>query len=79
MSRPASYSLIVALPNPGQPGSPRGLFFQRTAEGHARAEEFARREDRPGWGVFETLHSFKEASWEVFEEVVQHALEHPPS
>lgn len=79
MPQPANYHLIVALPNPGQPGSPRGLFYQQTSDGRAKAEEFSRREDRPGWGVFECACSFREASWEVFDDVVQRALEHPPT
>ena len=77
--RSASYRLIVALPNPGEPGSPRGLFYQQTPDGRAKALEFSQREDRPGWGVFECVSSFTEASWDAFDEVVQRALEHPPS
>ena len=50
--------LICAMPNPGCPGSPSGLFFPDTPEGNKRAEEFARIHDRPGWGVFECVGTF---------------------
>jgi hypothetical protein len=47
--------LVVALPNPGEKGAPRGLFYNKsTEEGRRQCEEFCRREDRPGWGVFDT-------------------------
>lgn len=52
--------LICAIPNPGCSGTPRGLFFQNTPEGEKLAAEFAQREDRPGWGVFETPNSFRD-------------------
>jgi hypothetical protein len=53
--------LIVALPEgPGCSGSPRGLFYANTPEGKKQAEEFARTEDRPGWGVFECVGSFRD-------------------
>ena len=49
--------LICALPNPGSGGSPRGLFYDPdTVEGQRLADEFAYKEDRPGWGVFELLN-----------------------
>ena len=41
--------LICALPNPGCPGAPRGLFYQDTDAGRQAAELFAQRENRPGW------------------------------
>ena len=45
--------LICALPEPGCTGAPRGLFYEDTPEGRERAQEFAKQQDRPGWGVFE--------------------------
>jgi hypothetical protein len=57
-----SLRLICALPNPGCPGAPRGLFFADDDTGRARAREFAQREDRPGWGVFESLAVFKDTA-----------------
>jgi hypothetical protein len=45
--------LICALPNPGRPGAPRGMFYPDTPEGEKRAAEFTKQQDRPGWGVFE--------------------------
>jgi hypothetical protein len=53
--------LIVALPEGPtgwRDGSPRGLFYADTPEGNKRAEEFARTQDRPGWGVFQCAGSF---------------------
>ena len=52
--------LICAIPNPGCPGTPRGLFFRNTPDGERLAAEFAKREDRPGWGIFETPNSFRD-------------------
>ena len=54
--------LICAIPDPGCPGIPHGVFFQNTPEGEKLAAEFAQREDRPGWGVFETPNSFKDTA-----------------
>ena len=48
--------LICALPEPGCAGAPRGLFYEDTPEGRERADEFAKQQDRPGWGVFECLN-----------------------
>jgi len=53
-----SVKLVCAMPNPGKPGVPRGMFFPDTPEGRRRADEFVRREDRPGWGVFECVSEF---------------------
>ena len=44
--------LICALPNPGCPGAPRGMFYPDTPAGEKLAAEFSRQQDRPGWGVF---------------------------
>jgi hypothetical protein len=52
--------LICALPNPGTPGFPRGLLYPDTPEGHAKAQQFAREQDRPGWGVFELANNLHE-------------------
>jgi hypothetical protein len=64
--------LICALPNPGCPGIPRGLFYKNTPAGHKRAEEFARTEDRPGWGVFDCPNPFKDsADLQTFSDVLE--------
>jgi hypothetical protein len=52
--------LICALPNPGCPGAPRGLFYRDTPEGRASAAVFARQQSRPGWGVFECPNPLRE-------------------
>jgi hypothetical protein len=66
--------LIVALPEgPAgwRSGSPRGLFYADTPEGNQQAAEFARTEDRPGWGVFECVGSFPDnANEETFAAVL---------
>ncbi len=68
-----SLRLICALPNPGRPGAPRGLFYPDTPEGNKRAKEFARREDRPGWGVFNCLNPLRDDAdlQQVFEQVLE--------
>jgi hypothetical protein len=64
--------LIVAAPNPGCPGTPRGLFYPNTPKGNKAAEEFARNEDRPGWGVFESACTFRDdAGLETFQWVLE--------
>ena len=55
-----SLRLICALPNPGCPGAPRGLFYRDTPEGRAQAQAFAKQEDRPGWGVFDCLNPIRD-------------------
>jgi len=50
--------LICSLPNPGEWGIPRGMFYPDTPDGHRLAEDFARLEDRPGWGVFDCVSTF---------------------
>jgi hypothetical protein len=40
------------MPNPGTARA------ARHPEGRRRADEFIRREDRPGWGVFECVSEF---------------------
>ena len=63
--------LICALPNPGSPGAPRALFYPDTAEGKERAAEFARQEDRPGWGVFQSMLTFPDdAGPETFDQIL---------
>jgi hypothetical protein len=52
--------LICAVPEPGCPGAPRGLFYEDTPEGRARAKQFAEQQDRPGWGVFEMLNGLRD-------------------
>lgn len=54
--------LICALPNPGSSGAPCGMFYPNTREGEKRAAEFAKREDRPGWGVFNSGLLFKDGA-----------------
>jgi hypothetical protein len=61
-----SLRLICALPNPGCAGAPRGLFYPDTPERNARADEFAKQEDRPGWGVFRCLNL-----QQIFERVLE--------
>jgi hypothetical protein len=65
--------LIVALPNPGCRGVPRGLFYRPdTEEGRRQASEFMRTEDRPGWGVFQCMLSFHEnAGMQEFSDVLR--------
>jgi hypothetical protein len=64
--------LICALPNPGCPGAPRGLFYQDPDAGRQAAELFAQRENRPGWGVFDSACRFRDddASLETFDWVL---------
>ena len=50
--------LICALPNPGCPGVPCGMFYPDTPEGNRRAEAFSKEHDRPGWGVFDCPNLF---------------------
>ena len=52
--------LICALPNPGCPGAPRGLFYEDTPAGERLAAEFSKQQDRPGWGVFYCPNPFKD-------------------
>jgi hypothetical protein len=52
--------LICALPNPGEPGAPRGLFYHDPPEGQEMAADFARAEDRPGWSVFDMPNPVRE-------------------
>jgi hypothetical protein len=64
--------LVVALPNPGSDGVPRGLFYPDTPEGHQRAEKFAQQENRPGWGVFDCIGLFHDgAGLEAFKRVLE--------
>jgi hypothetical protein len=52
--------LVCALPNRGSRGVPRGLFYDKgTEEGRRQAEEFMKREDRPGWGVFDSIAGWR--------------------
>ena len=63
--------LICAMPNPGNPGTPRGLFYADTPEGREMAEAFARAEDRPGWGVFASANLFHDdADMDTFTNVL---------
>lgn len=57
--RPALLWLICALPNPGCPGAPQGMFYEDTPEGEKLAKEFSRAQDRPGWGVFYCPNPFR--------------------
>jgi len=36
------------------------MFYPDTAEGKKRAAEFAKHQDRPGWGVFYCPNPFKD-------------------
>ena len=79
-SRFNGYRLIVALPEaPGCTGCPRGLFYDDTPDGHARAKEFADRENAAGFGIFECLNPFVSADDATFAEVLRQAKLHPPS
>jgi hypothetical protein len=53
---------ICSLPNPGILGTPHELFYPDTPEGHARAEEFAQRENRPGRGVYDCIGKLKDGA-----------------
>jgi hypothetical protein len=68
-----SLRLMCALPNPGCAGAPRGLFYPDTPEGNARADEFAKQEDRPGWGVFRCLNPLRDDGdlQQIFERVLE--------
>jgi hypothetical protein len=50
--------LICALPEPGHPGAPQGMFYPDTLEGEKGAKEWAREHDGPGWGVFSPCCTF---------------------
>jgi hypothetical protein len=59
--------LICAVPNPGTRGAPRGLLYPDTPEGRQQANEFAREQNRPGWGRFDLISSLREdADLETF-------------
>jgi hypothetical protein len=58
-----SLKLICAMPNPGCPGAPRGLFYDPdTVEGRVQAEEFAEQQNRAGYGVFDSIARFKDTA-----------------
>jgi RecA-family ATPase len=61
---------ICSLPNPGIQGAPRELFYPDTPEGHARAEEFAQRENRPGRGVYDCIGKLKDGAHSRSKETV---------
>lgn len=46
---------ICSLPNPGTQGPVRELFYLDNDDGHALAEAFAKRENKPGRGVFDCM------------------------
>lgn len=54
--------LICALPNPGCPGAPHGMFYPNTPEGEKLAAAFSKQQDRPGWGVFDSGLLFKDSA-----------------
>jgi hypothetical protein len=48
------------------------MFYPDTPRGHAQAEEFSKREDRPGWGVFDCPNTFRDdADFETFQWVLR--------
>jgi hypothetical protein len=49
---------ICSLPNPGVTGNVRQLFYPDDDAGHARAEAWAQRENRPGRGVYDCIGMF---------------------
>src|SRR5262245_15910770 len=53
---------ICSLPNPGMSGVPHELFYPDTAEGWAQAEQFARRENKPGRGVYGCIGILKDGA-----------------
>ena len=64
--------LVCALPNPGCPGAPQGMFYPDTPEGRKHAEEFGKEQDRPGWGVFDCPNLFHDdADDETFNWVLE--------
>ena len=47
---------VCSLPNPGTKGGAiRELFYPDNPEGRARAEKFARHENKPGRGVYDCI------------------------
>ena len=46
---------VCSLPNPGTKGTVRELFYPDSPEGRARAEKFARHENKPGRGVYDCI------------------------
>ena len=46
---------VCSLPNPGTKGAVRELFYPDSPEGRARAEKFARHENKPGRGVYDCI------------------------
>jgi hypothetical protein len=46
---------VCSLPNPGTEGTVRELFYPDSPEGRARAEKFARHENKPGRGVYDCI------------------------
>ena len=65
--------LICSLPESGVPGTPRGLFYYDTPEGHAQARQFAQEQDKPGFGVFECANPVREDldPQEIFASIVK--------
>jgi hypothetical protein len=57
------------------------MFYPDTPAGEKLAAEFSKQQDRPGWGVFYCPNPFRDDCdlQQVFEDVVQRAIEHPPS
>jgi hypothetical protein len=49
---------ICSIPNTGLDGPIRELFYSDDVVGYAQAEEFARREDRPGRSVYDAVNLF---------------------
>jgi hypothetical protein len=62
-----AYRLIIsAAEGPNGHGGPVGLFYEDTPAGHAAAEAFAKKEDRPGRGVFDSICTYRRADVETF-------------
>jgi hypothetical protein len=48
------------------------MFYPDTPEGKRRAEEFSREQDRPGWGVFDSVALFHDdADEETFKWILE--------
>src|SRR5262249_23447195 len=57
--------------NAGVQGPKRQMFYEDTPEGNALAEEFAHREDRPGFAVYDAINSFRDGATRRCRETVE--------
>src|SRR6516165_129840 len=49
-----------SFPNPGCAGPVHSIFWADDEEGRRRAEEFAQRENRPGFAIYDSINSFRD-------------------